>query len=128
MPELKPGLASPPPAAHFVVLRPMWNGPGASTPRCSAARPCTQALPRTSRWLTAGSSSTPAAGRPTTSQPSPSETPPDLDRASSFLNIRVSDIAAAYADWTARGAQFLTPPKQHDSEIRCYLRDPSTAT
>ena len=23
-----------------------------------------------------------------------------------------------------RGAQFLTPPKQHDYEIRCYIRDP----
>jgi len=24
----------------------------------------------------------------------------------------------------ARGAQFLTPPKQHQYEIRCYIRDP----
>ena len=24
----------------------------------------------------------------------------------------------------ARGADFLTPPKQHETEIRCYLRDP----
>jgi hypothetical protein len=29
-----------------------------------------------------------------------------------------------YADWNARGAQFLTPPKQHPYEKRCYLRDP----
>ena len=46
------------------------------------------------------------------------------DRASSFLNIRVADIEAVYAEWTARGAKFLTPPKQHETEIRCYLRDP----
>jgi len=52
------------------------------------------------------------------------ETPPDPDRVSSFLNLRVADIHAVYAEWSARGAQFLTPPKQHDSEIRCYLRDP----
>jgi hypothetical protein len=27
-------------------------------------------------------------------------------------------------DWKARGAEFLTPPKQHETEIRCYIRDP----
>ncbi|MGA9285032.1 MAG: hypothetical protein WBV85_06270, partial [Solirubrobacteraceae bacterium] len=52
------------------------------------------------------------------------ETPRDLDRVSSFLNIRVKDIEAVYAEWSARGAQFLTPPKQHAYEIRCYIRDP----
>ena len=52
------------------------------------------------------------------------ETPPDPDRVSSFLNIRVKDIAAVYTEWSARGAQFLTPPKQHQYEIRCYIRDP----
>ena len=52
------------------------------------------------------------------------ETPRDPDRVSSFLNIRVEDIAAVYAEWSARGAQFLTPPKQHHYEIRCYIRDP----
>jgi catechol 2,3-dioxygenase-like lactoylglutathione lyase family enzyme len=52
------------------------------------------------------------------------EPPPDLDRTSSFLNIRVADIEALYAEWSARGAEFLTPPKQHETEIRCYLRDP----
>jgi predicted enzyme related to lactoylglutathione lyase len=52
------------------------------------------------------------------------ETPRDPDRVSSFLNIRVKDIAAVYAEWSARGAQFLTPPKQHQYEIRCYIRDP----
>ena len=31
---------------------------------------------------------------------------------------------AVYAEWSARGAQFLTPPKQHQYEIRCYIRDP----
>src|SRR6202008_3382873 len=42
----------------------------------------------------------------------------------SFLNIRVKDIDAVYAEWSARGAQFLTPPKQHQYETRCYIRDP----
>jgi catechol 2,3-dioxygenase-like lactoylglutathione lyase family enzyme len=52
------------------------------------------------------------------------ETPRDPDRVSSFLNIRVADIAAVYAEWSERGAEFLTPPKQHATEIRCYIRDP----
>jgi catechol 2,3-dioxygenase-like lactoylglutathione lyase family enzyme len=52
------------------------------------------------------------------------ETPPDPDRVSAFLNIRVADIQAVYDEWSARGAEFLTPPKQHESEIRCYIRDP----
>jgi catechol 2,3-dioxygenase-like lactoylglutathione lyase family enzyme len=41
-----------------------------------------------------------------------------------WLNIRVKDIEAVYAEWSARGAPFLTPPKQHQYEIRCYIRDP----
>jgi catechol 2,3-dioxygenase-like lactoylglutathione lyase family enzyme len=64
-------------------------------------------------------------GGPTDDKPAVTlETPPDPDRVSSFLNIRVRDIAAVYTEWSARGAQFLTPPKQHAYEIRCYIRDP----
>jgi len=64
-------------------------------------------------------------GGPTDDKPTVTlETPPDPDRISSFLNIRVTDIDAAYAEWSARGAQFLTPPKQHAYETRCYIRDP----
>jgi catechol 2,3-dioxygenase-like lactoylglutathione lyase family enzyme len=64
-------------------------------------------------------------GGPTDDKPEVTlETPRDPDRVSSFLNIRVKDIAAVYAEWSARGAQFITPPKQHQYEIRCYIRDP----
>jgi catechol 2,3-dioxygenase-like lactoylglutathione lyase family enzyme len=64
-------------------------------------------------------------GGPTDDKPAVTlETPRDLDRVSSFLNIRVKDIAAVYAEWSDRGAEFLTPPKQHKYEIRCYIRDP----
>jgi predicted enzyme related to lactoylglutathione lyase len=64
-------------------------------------------------------------GGPTDDKPSVTlETPADPDRVSSFLNIRVKDIEAVYAEWSARGAQFLTPPKHHQYEIRCYIRDP----
>jgi catechol 2,3-dioxygenase-like lactoylglutathione lyase family enzyme len=64
-------------------------------------------------------------GGPTDDKPAVTlETPPDPDRVSSFLNIRVRDIAAVYELWSTRGADFLTPPKQHEFEIRCYIRDP----
>ena len=52
------------------------------------------------------------------------ETPPDPNRTSSFLNLRVADIHALYAEWCARGAEFLTPPMDRGAETRCYLRDP----
>ena len=66
-----------------------------------------------------------AGGGPTDDKPTVIlETPRDPDRVSSFLNIRVKDIEAVYAEWSARGAHFLTPPKQHQYEKRCYIRDP----
>jgi predicted enzyme related to lactoylglutathione lyase len=52
------------------------------------------------------------------------ETPADPNRVSSFLNIRVADIEAVYREWSARGGEFLTPPKRHETELRCYIRDP----
>jgi catechol 2,3-dioxygenase-like lactoylglutathione lyase family enzyme len=52
------------------------------------------------------------------------ETPPDPTRTSSFLNVRVADVWAVYEDWRSRGAEFLTPPQDLGSEIRCYVRDP----
>ncbi len=64
-------------------------------------------------------------GGPTDDKPTVTlETPPDPDRVSSFLNIRVADIESVYSEWRARGAEFLTPPKRHEHEIRCYIRDP----
>jgi hypothetical protein len=64
-------------------------------------------------------------GGPTEDKPTVTlETPPDPDRTSTFLNIRVADIQAIYAEWSARGAEFLTPPQDRGGEIRCYIRDP----
>lgn len=52
-------------------------------------------------------------GGPTDDKPAVTlETPRDPGLVSSFLNIRVKDIPAVYAEWSARGAEFLTPPKQ----------------
>lgn len=64
-------------------------------------------------------------GGPTDDKPAVTLEPPqDPNRTSSFLNIRVTDIDAIYREWSARGAEFLTPPKDRGAEIRCYIRDP----
>jgi lactoylglutathione lyase len=64
-------------------------------------------------------------GGPTDDKPTVTLAPPqDPDHTSAFLNLRVADIAACYAEWSAKGAQFLTEPKVHTSEIRAYIRDP----
>jgi len=65
------------------------------------------------------------AGGPTDDKPTVTLEPPsDLDHVSSFLNIRVADIGAVHKLWSGRGAEFLTPPIDRGSEIRCYMRDP----
>src|SRR5215472_10895720 len=71
-------------------------------------------------WVTINVGGGPTPDKPTVML----GTPPDPNFTSSFLNIRVADIAAVYAEWSARGAQFLTPPQDRGAEIRCYLRDP----
>ena len=52
------------------------------------------------------------------------ETPPDPNRISSFMNVRVANIVACYELWKSRGATFITEPLDKDGETRCYIRDP----
>ena len=52
------------------------------------------------------------------------KTPQYPNETSAFLNVRVADIQTAYAEWSAKGASFLTEPKDHGAEIRAYIRDP----
>ena len=64
-------------------------------------------------------------GGPTDDKPNVTlETPSDLTRTSAFLNLRVADVQQVYEEWSARGAEFLTPPIDRGAEIRCYIRDP----
>jgi len=64
-------------------------------------------------------------GGPTDDKPDVVATAPQDSRTlTSALNLRVADIQTVYEQWSARGAEFLTPPKVHTAEIRCYLRDP----
>ena len=65
-----------------------------------------------------------AGGGPTDDKPTVTlTTPPDPNRTSAFLNVRVADIAKVYEEWSANGAEFLTEPKDHGREIRAYIRD-----
>lgn len=64
-------------------------------------------------------------GGPTDDKPDvEAAAPRDSRTLSSAMNIRVTDVHATYQQWRARGAEFLTEPKNHQLEIRCYLRDP----
>lgn len=50
--------------------------------------------------------------------------PKEGEAVSSFMNIRVANIAECYERWKGLGAEFLTEPKVHEAETRCYMRDP----
>ncbi|MFC4610430.1 VOC family protein [Streptomyces maoxianensis] len=64
-------------------------------------------------------------GGPTPDKPDVTLRPPtDPGTVSSFLNLRVADIEACHREWSAKGAEFLTPPIDRKAELRCYLRDP----
>ena len=71
-------------------------------------------------WLILNEGGGPTDDKPTVTL----TTPPDANRTSGFLNVRVGDIAEVYEDWSAKGAEFLTEPKDHGREIRAYVRDP----
>jgi catechol 2,3-dioxygenase-like lactoylglutathione lyase family enzyme len=71
-------------------------------------------------WLTLTTGGDPTDDKPDVSL----DTPVDPGHSSGFLNVRVADIARVYQEWSAKGAKFLTEPKDHGREIRAYLRDP----
>ena len=71
-------------------------------------------------WLTLN-----GGGGGTDDKPEVIATPPrDPNALSNFLNLRVSDIKRYYELWSSRGAKFITEPKVHATEMRCYMRDP----
>jgi len=64
-------------------------------------------------------------GSPTDDKPTITlHTPQSPNEASNFMIIRVADIWSSYKEWQSRGAEFITEPKDHGIEIRCYMRDP----
>jgi lactoylglutathione lyase len=71
-------------------------------------------------WLTIN-----LGGGPTDDKPEVIAIPPrDRSALSIFLNLRVNDMARFYERWRTRGATFVTEPKIHATEKRCYIRDP----
>jgi lactoylglutathione lyase len=50
--------------------------------------------------------------------------PQNPNYVSNFMIIRVADIWSSYNEWQSKGAEFITEPKDHSIEIRCYMRDP----
>ena len=71
-------------------------------------------------WLTIN-----GGGGPTDDKPEVVASPlRDQNVLSLFLNLRVTDIRHFYKLWSLRGAKFITEPKVHATELRCYMRDP----
>jgi catechol 2,3-dioxygenase-like lactoylglutathione lyase family enzyme len=71
-------------------------------------------------WLTIN-----GGGGGTDDKPEVIASPPhDPNILSIFLNLRVTDIMRYYELWSSRGAKFITEPKIHATELRCYMRDP----
>jgi lactoylglutathione lyase len=71
-------------------------------------------------WLTIN-----GGGGPTDDKPEVVASPPrEPNVLSIFLNLRVNDIMRYYELWSSRGAKFITEPKVHATELRCYMRDP----
>ncbi len=71
-------------------------------------------------WLVLNTGGGPTDDKPTITL----HTPQNPDDASNFMIIRVADIWSSYNEWQRKGAEFITEPKEHDLEIRCYMRDP----
>jgi lactoylglutathione lyase len=71
-------------------------------------------------WLTIN-----GGGGGTDDKPDVIASPPrDPDVLSNFINLRVADIKRCHEVWSSRGARFITEPKVHATEMRCYMRDP----
>lgn len=71
-------------------------------------------------WLTIN-----RGGGPTDDKPEVVTSPPnDENILSNFINLRVANIRRCYDLWSSRGAKFVTEPKVHATELRCYMRDP----
>jgi catechol 2,3-dioxygenase-like lactoylglutathione lyase family enzyme len=71
-------------------------------------------------WLLLVTGGDPTADKPNVTFSAPTEP----DRVDHSFTIRVPDCQDAYETLTARGAEFLTPPRDWGSEIRCFFRDP----
>jgi len=71
-------------------------------------------------WLTIN-----GGGGGTDDKPDVIASPPrDPNVLSNFINLRVADINLCHEVWSSRGAKFITEPKVHATEMRCYMRDP----
>jgi catechol 2,3-dioxygenase-like lactoylglutathione lyase family enzyme len=64
-------------------------------------------------------------GEPTDDKPDVTFAAPENPKSVAHaMTIRVPDCKGAYEVLKSRGAEFLTPPVDWGSEIRCFFRDP----
>lgn len=64
-------------------------------------------------------------GGPTKDKPDVSfSIPNEINSVSHSITIRVPDCKKAYEILKSRGAEFITPPVDWGTEVRCFFRDP----
>ena len=71
-------------------------------------------------WLLLVTGGEPSPEKPTVTLAAPS----DADHVSSQLIFRVEDCQGTYDLLSARGAEFLSAPRDRGGEIRAFFRDP----
>ncbi|MDX1748055.1 MAG: VOC family protein [Halobacteriales archaeon] len=71
-------------------------------------------------WLLLVTGGDPTADKPDVTFAAPT----DPQSVGHSFTIRVDDCRASYEVLRSRGAEFLTPPHDWGSEIRCFFRDP----
>jgi len=65
-------------------------------------------------------------GEPTKDKPEISFTPPsDPNVVNHAFTIRVKNCQESYEVLKGRGAEFITPPHDWGSEVRCFFKDPN---
>ena len=71
-------------------------------------------------WLILNEGGGPTDDKPTVTL----TTPPDPNRTSAFLNVRVADIRTVYKEWLAKGAQPSDPVRRLFAELGLVERGP----
>src|SRR5262249_40737169 len=75
-------------------------------------------------WLSINRGGGPPDDKPTVIASPPQQ--PDI--LSSFINLRVADMARCYELWRSRGANFVTEPEMPAWGDRCYIPAPPASS
>lgn len=106
--------------ANMSSLNARWNILNSQHNQVIEGEPTIIEIEIANSWLILNTGGGPTDDKPTVTL----HTPQNPNQVSNFMNIRVAVIRSCYEERRKRGAEFLTEPKDHRFEIRCYMRDP----